>query len=69
MPIYANLGAVQLTTGFGLEEAGGKTYQAAIPAGAREAFTGGTWDATGLLLDDFDQVRTIAKNLPYVSGF
>ncbi len=47
----------------------GKTYQADIPAGAREAFTAGTWDATGLLLDDFDQVRNVAKNLPYVSGF
>jgi 3-isopropylmalate/(R)-2-methylmalate dehydratase small subunit len=47
----------------------GKTYQASIPAGAREAFTAGTWDATGLLLDDFDQVRAVAGNLPYVSGF
>ena len=47
----------------------GKKYPAAIPAGAREALTGGTWDATGLLLDDFDQVRNVAKSLPYVSGF
>jgi len=47
----------------------GKKYQAAIPAGAREAFTAGTWDATGLLLDDFDRVRAVAKSLPYVSGF
>jgi len=47
----------------------GKTYQASIPGGAREAFTSGTWDATGLLLDDFDQVRNVAKRLPYVSGF
>ncbi len=50
-------------------EVNGRNYQALIPAGAREAFTGGTWDATGLLLDDFDQVRNVAKNLPYVSGF
>jgi 3-isopropylmalate/(R)-2-methylmalate dehydratase small subunit len=50
-------------------EINGKTYQASIPAGAREAFTAGTWDATGLLLDDFDQVRTVAGHLPYVSGF
>ena len=48
---------------------GGTRYQAAIPAGAREAFTAGTWDATGLLLEDFDRVRAVAKNLPYVSGF
>jgi len=47
----------------------GKTYQASIPGGAREAFTSGTWDATGLLLDDFDKVRNVAKRLPYVSGF
>jgi 3-isopropylmalate/(R)-2-methylmalate dehydratase small subunit len=49
--------------------ANGKTYHAGLPAGAREAFTAGTWDATGLLLHDFDQVRNVAKNLPYVSGF
>jgi 3-isopropylmalate/(R)-2-methylmalate dehydratase small subunit len=47
----------------------GMTYQALVPAGSREAFTAGTWDATGLLLDDFDRVRAVAKNLPYVSGF
>ncbi|MCM3881048.1 MAG: 3-isopropylmalate dehydratase small subunit [Vicinamibacterales bacterium] len=47
----------------------GKTYQASVPAGAREAFTAGTWDATGLLLDDFEQVKKVAASLPYVSGF
>ena len=50
-------------------EVNGKKYQAAIPAGAREALTSGTWDATGLLLDEFDQVKNVAKNLPYISGF
>jgi 3-isopropylmalate/(R)-2-methylmalate dehydratase small subunit len=50
-------------------EVNGTKYQALVPAGAREAFTAGTWDATGLLLDDFDRVREVAKNLPYVSGF
>ena len=50
-------------------EAGGKIYKAAIPAGARETLTAGTWDATGLLLDDFEQVRAVAARLPYVSGF
>ena len=53
----------------GSVEVNGKTYPAAIPAGAREAFTAGTWDATGLLLDDFDRVKEVAKSLPYVSGF
>jgi 3-isopropylmalate/(R)-2-methylmalate dehydratase small subunit len=50
-------------------EAKGRTFHASIPAGAREALTAGTWDATGLLLDDFDQVRNVAKGLPYISGF
>jgi 3-isopropylmalate/(R)-2-methylmalate dehydratase small subunit len=50
-------------------EMGGKKYAAAIPAGAREAFTTGTWDATGLLLDRFEDVQQVAAKLPYVSGF
>jgi 3-isopropylmalate/(R)-2-methylmalate dehydratase small subunit len=49
--------------------ANGLTYQATVPAGAREALTAGTWDATGLLVDDFDQVRQVANRLPYLSGF
>jgi 3-isopropylmalate/(R)-2-methylmalate dehydratase small subunit len=53
----------------GAVEVEGRTFPAAIPAGAREAFTTGTWDATGLLLDDFDQVRRVAASLPYISGF
>jgi 3-isopropylmalate/(R)-2-methylmalate dehydratase small subunit len=60
---------VTVSVGAQTVEAGGKKYQASIPAGAREAFTGGTWDATGLLLDDFDKVRKVAESLPYVSGF
>jgi 3-isopropylmalate/(R)-2-methylmalate dehydratase small subunit len=50
-------------------ELGGRRYEAAIPAGAREALVSGTWDATGLLLDDFDRVRQVANSLPYVRGF
>lgn len=50
-------------------EVNGTKYQALVPAGAREAFTAGTWDATGLLLDDFDRVRQVASQLPYVAGF
>ena len=60
---------VVLSVGAETVEAGGRTFHASIPAGSREAFTGGTWDATGLLLDDFDRVRAVAKSLPYVSGF
>ena len=50
-------------------EMNGKQFQASVPAGAREALTSGTWDATGLLLDEFDQVRNVASSLPYVGGF
>ncbi len=60
---------VVVSVGAGTVEVGGQSYPASIAAGAREAFTGGTWDATGLLLDDYDRVRAVAKSLPYISGF
>ena len=60
---------VTVRVGAGTVDVHGKTYPASIPACAREAFTAGTWDATGLLLDDFDRVRDVAQSLPYVSGF
>lgn len=40
-----------------------------VPAAVREALLSGQWDATGLLLDDFDAVRRAAAALPYVAGF
>ena len=39
-----------------------------LPAAARESFLDGTWDATGLLLDRFEEVEAVARQLPYVSG-
>jgi 3-isopropylmalate/(R)-2-methylmalate dehydratase small subunit len=60
---------VTVSVGAETVEVNGKKYPANIPDGARQAFTAGTWDATGQLLDDFEQVRNVAKNLPYVSGF
>jgi 3-isopropylmalate/(R)-2-methylmalate dehydratase small subunit len=47
---------------------GGRAFDISLPAGAREAFLEGTWDATGLLLERSDQVRAVAARLPYVSG-
>ena len=35
----------------------------------RDAFLTGTWDATGMLLDDFDLVRGVASRVPYIRGF
>ena len=40
-----------------------------LPTAARESFLAGTWDATALLLDRFEQVEQIARRLPYVVGF
>jgi len=50
-------------------EVDGRRYRAAVPPGAREALTSGSWDATAALLDDFDQVRAVAASLPYIQGF
>jgi 3-isopropylmalate dehydratase small subunit len=50
-------------------EVDGVRYHAAVPAGAREALTSGSWDATGALLDHFDDVKRVAQQLPYVEGF
>lgn len=60
---------VTVSVGAQTVEVNGTSYPALMPAGSREAFTGGTWDATGLLLDDFDRVKAVAQSLPYVSGF
>lgn len=49
--------------------AGGRTFAATIPATARVALLHGTWDATGLLLDDVEQIKSVANRLPYVRGF
>ena len=40
-----------------------------LPAAARESFVEGTWDATGLLLDRFEDVQAVAARLPYISGW
>ena len=47
----------------------GMTVSAHLPAGAREALMSGTWDATSLLLDRFEEVRQAAARLPYIQGF
>jgi len=49
--------------------AGSLTAPISFPDSVREAFLSGGWDATGLLLDRFEEVEAVAKRLPYVSGF
>ena len=50
-------------------ETAGRTVPLSIPAAVRGSLLTGQWDATGLLLDDFDEVRRVAADLPYVAGF
>ena len=49
--------------------AGDSTYPIALPPAARESFLDGTWDATGLLLDRFEDVEAVAARLPYLNGW
>ncbi|MFI5181171.1 MAG: 3-isopropylmalate dehydratase small subunit [Thermoanaerobaculia bacterium] len=49
--------------------AGAITAPISLPDSVREAFLTGEWDATGLLLDRYEEVEAVARNLPYVSGF
>ena len=48
--------------------AAGESFEITLPASAREAFLDGSWDATGLLVDDYDAVRSVAARLPYVAN-
>ena len=43
------------------------SWPISMPSTARDAFLNGTWDATGMLLDDFAQVETVAGRLPYLA--
>ena len=40
-----------------------------LPPAVREAFLDGSWDATGLLLEQFQEVRGLAARLPYMRDF
>jgi 3-isopropylmalate/(R)-2-methylmalate dehydratase small subunit len=49
--------------------AGDYRASVSLPAAAREAFLDGSWDATGLLLDGYEEVERVATRLPYISDF
>jgi 3-isopropylmalate/(R)-2-methylmalate dehydratase small subunit len=49
--------------------AGELRISATLPAALRDGFLSGQWNPTAMLLDNFDQVRSVASRLPYVSGF
>jgi 3-isopropylmalate/(R)-2-methylmalate dehydratase small subunit len=46
-----------------------ESWPVTLPTAARESFLEGTWDATALLLDRFEEVEAVAKRLPYVHGW
>ena len=53
----------------GVISAGTLGLQASLAPALREAFLTDRWNPTAMLLDDFDQVGSVASRLPYVSGF
>jgi len=48
---------------------GGTRIAGRLPAGPRDAFLRGIWDATGLLTDRFEEIEAVASRLPYIGGF
>jgi 3-isopropylmalate/(R)-2-methylmalate dehydratase small subunit len=59
--IVVDLGAMLVT-------ARGVSHELFLPAAAREALLDGSWDATGSLLERFEEVEAVAARLPYLSG-
>ena len=53
----------------GVVIAGPMKLQASMPTAVRDGFVQGKWDPTQMLLDKFDDVRDVAKHLPYVADF
>ena len=59
--VAVDLGSMQVS-------AGEQRIAAGMPDAARDALTSGLWDGTGMLLENFDEVRRTAEALPYVTG-
>ena len=53
----------------GIVTAGSLKISVALPPALRDGFLSGQWNPTAMLLANFDDVRKVAKSLPYVSGF
>jgi 3-isopropylmalate/(R)-2-methylmalate dehydratase small subunit len=49
--------------------ASGFTLPISQPESTSQALMSGEWDATGLLLDRYEEVRAVATRLPYLRGF
>jgi len=44
-------------------------FKVEMPEPSRHALLNGHWDATGLLLDRFEEVQAVSRELPYIDGF
>ena len=60
---------VEASVETGVISAGTLGLQASLPQGLREAFLTDRWNPTAMLLDDFEEVGSVASRLPYISGF
>jgi 3-isopropylmalate/(R)-2-methylmalate dehydratase small subunit len=63
--VTVNVPALIITLG----TLGDRTIAATMPKSAHEALITGAWDATGMLLDKYQEVQAVAERLPYVRGF
>jgi len=48
---------------------GGLSVSVTLPDETRAALLSGNWDATGMLLDRYEQVAQAAARLPYIAGW
>ena len=60
---------ISIDVASGAVRAGSVAVTASLPAAVRDAFLSGRWNPTAMLLDRFDDVRAVAKRLPYVTSF
>ena len=44
-------------------------FDVRLPLPTQQAFVSGTWDTTGMMLEQFGEVRAVAERLPYIKGF
>ena len=49
--------------------AGSLRIEATLPHAMRDAFVSGQWNPTAMLLDRFEEVKAVARQLPYIRGF
>ena len=62
IPIEADIAANRVV-------AGELRFVVTLPEPLRDAFVSGQWNPTAMLLDRFEEVRTVAARLPYIKGF